>query len=57
LWTEDSDLAVVAELIHLAATDDELRAELAKRGRARAEAFSAERVTKELRAAVDATLK
>jgi len=33
LWTEDRDLAVVAELIDLAVRDDELRRELIARGR------------------------
>jgi hypothetical protein len=47
---------VVAELIHLAASDEELRAELARRGRARLEEFAYERTAAKLRAAVDAAL-
>lgn len=56
LWAEDDDLGVVAELIHLAASDAELRAELVSRGRARLEAFAYERTAAKLRAAVDAAL-
>ena len=38
LWVdEEDDLAVVAELLHLATTDEELRGELRARGRRRAE--------------------
>lgn len=56
LWTDDQDLAVVAELIDLAVRDESLRAELIGRGRARAEAFAPDAVEAQLRAAVDATL-
>jgi L-malate glycosyltransferase len=56
LWVEDDDLAVVAELLHAAMTDEELRAALEVRGRARLAEFAPERVERELRAAVDAAL-
>jgi glycosyltransferase involved in cell wall biosynthesis len=56
LWTEDSDLAVVAELLHLAASDAELRAELARRGRERLHEFAPERTEAKLREAVEAAL-
>jgi L-malate glycosyltransferase len=53
---DDPDLAVVAELLHLAVTDSELRAELAKRGQARVAAYAPALVADRLRAAVQATL-
>jgi glycosyltransferase involved in cell wall biosynthesis len=57
LWVEDGDdLAVVAELLHLAVTDTELRAELIRRGRARAREFAPERVAGAVRELVDAVL-
>jgi L-malate glycosyltransferase len=57
LWTDpDPDPAVVAELVLLAATDEELRAELARRGRARVEEYGFERTAAKLRAAIDAAL-
>ena len=57
LWLSDGDdLSVVAELVHLAASDEELRAELIRRGRARAEHFAPERVAEEVRALVDAAV-
>jgi glycosyltransferase involved in cell wall biosynthesis len=56
LWAEDEDLGVVAELIHLAASDEELRSELIRRGRARLEEFAYERTAAKLREAVDAAL-
>ena len=52
LWADTDDLAVVAELIHLAATDDELRAELRRRGEARLAEFASERTVAKLRAAL-----
>jgi glycosyltransferase involved in cell wall biosynthesis len=52
---EDADLAVVAELVHLAVSDDGLRAELYRRGEERLKVFAAERVAARLRAAVEAT--
>jgi glycosyltransferase involved in cell wall biosynthesis len=51
LVTEDEP-AFVSELIHLAVTDSELRAELGRRGRARLAHYAPERVTRRLRAAV-----
>ena len=57
LWVDDTDdLAVVAELLHLAVTDADLRAELARRGRQRAQEFSPERVGQAVRELVDAAL-
>jgi len=56
LWVDDVDLAVVAELLHLAVTDEELRAELARRGRKRAEEFAPERVAEQVRGLIDAAL-
>lgn len=44
LLTEADNLAVVAELIHLAVTDSELRAELARRADGRLEAYDHARV-------------
>ena len=52
LWADTDDLAVVAELIRLAASDDDLRAELRRRGEARLAEFSIERTTAKLRAAL-----
>ena len=51
---EDADLAVVAELLHLAVTDSELRAELRRRGSARLQAYAPDRVAARLREAVEA---
>jgi L-malate glycosyltransferase len=48
------DLAVVAELLHLAVSDAELQAELRRRAEARLEAFSLERTERDLREAVEA---
>jgi glycosyltransferase involved in cell wall biosynthesis len=63
LWIDDPeaameppDLAVAAELIHLAVTDSELRDELRRRGRARLEHFSPERTAEAIRAAIDAAI-
>jgi glycosyltransferase involved in cell wall biosynthesis len=57
LWVEDEDdLSVVAELLHLAVADAELRAELVSRGRLRAQEFAPERVAADVRALIDATL-
>jgi L-malate glycosyltransferase len=57
LLTDDPDLAVVAELLHLAVSDHELRAELRRRGEARVAAYSPELVAQKLRAAVQATIE
>jgi glycosyltransferase involved in cell wall biosynthesis len=57
LWIgEDDDLAVVAELIDLALSDADLRADLVARGRARLGQFAPERIEAQIRAAVDAAL-
>jgi L-malate glycosyltransferase len=56
LWVEDDDLAVVAELVHLAVSDAELRGELSRRARARSERFAYERVAEEVRGLVEAGL-
>lgn len=55
LLVDDPDLAVVAELVHLAVSDAELRAELRRRGDVRLEEYAPERVAARLRAAVEAT--
>ncbi|MBA2504669.1 MAG: glycosyltransferase family 4 protein [Thermoleophilaceae bacterium] len=52
LWTDGEDLAVVAELVDLAARDGELRAELARRGRERLREYAPERTAAALREAV-----
>jgi glycosyltransferase involved in cell wall biosynthesis len=55
LWVDhEDDDAVVAELIHLATSDDELRGELIERGGARLKEFAPERIEGLLRDAVDA---
>jgi glycosyltransferase involved in cell wall biosynthesis len=51
--TDDRDLALIAELIHLAVTDQELRGELARRGQARLGDYAAGEVAVKLRAAID----
>lgn len=56
LLVDDADLAVVSELLHLAITDQRLRAELAGRGQKRLGAFAPDVVAKQLRAAVEATV-
>ncbi len=55
LLVDDPDLAVVAELVHLAVTDHALRAELGPRGEARVAAYAPDVVAARLRAAVQAT--
>lgn len=52
LFTDDRDLAVVAELIDLAVRDGALRTELIDRGRARLSRYAPERVLEELRSAL-----
>ena len=54
LLTDDADVAVVAELLHLAVTDEELRAELRARGARRAEAYAYPEVARRLREAIAA---
>jgi glycosyltransferase involved in cell wall biosynthesis len=57
LWVEDTDdLAVVAELLHIAVTDADLRAELVRRGRRRAGEFAPEKVAPAVRELIDAAL-
>ena len=56
LWCEDDDLAVWAELMHVAVTDAALREELGRRGSARLDEFAYERVAERLREAVHAAL-
>jgi glycosyltransferase involved in cell wall biosynthesis len=53
LLTSDPDLALVAELIHLAVEDDELRAELVARGRRRLADYAPDATAAKLRAAVE----
>jgi L-malate glycosyltransferase len=55
LLVDEGDLAVIAELLHLAVTDAKLRASLAQRGRLRLDAYAPEVVATRLRAAVEAT--
>ncbi len=54
LLCAEDDLGLIAELIHLAVEDDELRAELRARGRRRLEAYEPEETAAKLRAAVEA---
>ncbi len=54
LLVDDEDLAVVAELVHLAVSDAGLRAELRRRGMARAQELAPERTAQRLRAALEA---
>ena len=56
LWDGDDDLAVTAELLELAVRDAELRAELARRGRAQLERFSYERTAAAIVDAVEEAL-
>ena len=52
VFVDDNDPAVVAELLHLAVTDGELRAELRRRGAARVAAWAPERTESALREAL-----
>lgn len=52
--TDDPDLALIAELIHAAVEDGELRAELRARGRRRLEDYAPQETAAKLRAAVEA---
>ena len=56
LWTADRDLAVIAELVDIAVRDEDLRAELVRRGEARLEEYSPEHALGRLREAIDAAL-
>ncbi|MDQ6778631.1 MAG: glycosyltransferase [Actinomycetota bacterium] len=53
ILVDDPDLAVIAELVHLAVTDAELRAELRRRGEQRLALYSPDRVADRLREAVE----
>jgi L-malate glycosyltransferase len=53
LLVEDRDPAVIAELLELVMSDQELRAELQRRGRARVEHYAPARSAAALRAALD----
>ena len=53
LLVSDDDPAVVAELLHLAVTDADLRRELRSRGAARAPAYAFPEVARRLREAVE----
>ena len=53
LLPEDEDLAVVAELLHLAVTDQELRAEFRHRAAARLAVYSPAETEAKLRAAIE----
>jgi L-malate glycosyltransferase len=55
ILVDDPDLAVVSELLHLAVTDTELRAELRRRGEARLALYSPDRIADRLREAVELT--
>jgi glycosyltransferase involved in cell wall biosynthesis len=54
LLVDDEDLAVVSELVHLAVTDAELRAELNRRAQRRLAAYAPDQVAARLRTAVEA---
>jgi glycosyltransferase involved in cell wall biosynthesis len=56
LWTDGDDLSVVAELLHLAVSDTELRAELVRRGHEQAQEFAPDRVAAKVRGLIDAAL-
>ncbi len=55
LLVEDRDPAVISELLHLAITDAELRAELRRRGAERLAVYDPARIGARLRAAVERT--
>ncbi len=54
LLIDDRDLAVVSELLQIALTDGQMRAELRRRGKRRLAAYAPELVAARLRAAVEA---
>jgi L-malate glycosyltransferase len=56
VFVSDRDPAVVAELIHLAVSDPELRAELRRRAPARLQAFAPDAIAQRLHAAVERAL-
>jgi glycosyltransferase involved in cell wall biosynthesis len=53
LLADDEDLAVVAELLHLAVTDEALRGELRRRAAARLAAYAPAETEAKLRAAIE----
>lgn len=55
LLLDDPDLALVAELLHMAVTDEPLRAELQRRAGRRLDALSPQLIAARLREAVEAT--
>lgn len=55
LLVDDAELGVLAELLHLAVTDAELRAQLRERGARRVAAYGPERTAAALRVAVELT--
>ncbi len=55
--TDDPDLALIAELIHAAVEDEELRSELRARGRRRLEDYGPRETAAKLRAAVEAVAR
>jgi L-malate glycosyltransferase len=57
ILVDDPDPAVIAELVHLAVTDAELRAELRRRGQARLALYSPDRVAERLREAVESATR
>jgi glycosyltransferase involved in cell wall biosynthesis len=57
ILVDDPDLAVIAELVHLAVSDAELRAELRRRGQRRLALHSPDRVAERLRQAVEAATR
>lgn len=57
ILVEDPDLAVIAELLHLAVTDAGLRAEMRRRGAARVALHAPDRVAERLREAVEAATR
>jgi glycosyltransferase involved in cell wall biosynthesis len=57
ILTDEPDLALVAELIHLAVEDAELRGELRARGRRRLESYAPEATAAKLRAAVESVAR
>jgi glycosyltransferase involved in cell wall biosynthesis len=54
LLADDRDPAVLAELVALALTDEELRGALVERGRARLDAYAPEQTARTMRAALEA---
>jgi glycosyltransferase involved in cell wall biosynthesis len=56
LLVDDSDPAVISEVLHLIHQDAELRAELRRRGRERLHAYEPDAIAPKLRSAVEATL-